>query len=195
MKSETFYEMLSVALVIIGLSAWLMESRNGPPLNMNWALMIAFGGTAMRVWLTRQRQARRRLRRVFIHTAQTDPAKATQMAQWLRECGFNPWLDTTDAQSGQVASLSIDKALDESGAALFLLSPGSDGNDGDLTATLTRVLTRMHDLDKTRTAIIPVLLDEVAIPRELADYQPIPAYTELGRRQLEKRLEYLFGAT
>ena len=94
-------------------------------------LAAAFGAAlaaVMSLALSRELSRRRRARHVFIIYARDDLETAKRLASLLKDAGLSPWLDVEQLVPGQVWKKAVLKAIEESSAALVIVSRNLEKN-------------------------------------------------------------------
>jgi hypothetical protein len=100
---------------------------------------------------------------VFVCYARDDEGFVLDLTAKLKEGGIPIWIDQNDIPPGANWDKAIDQALHECASFLIVLSPASV-QSGEVTGELRTALDE-------RKPIVPVLLEECPIPRQLKNIQ------------------------
>ncbi|MEM9089603.1 MAG: toll/interleukin-1 receptor domain-containing protein [Cyanobacteria bacterium P01_F01_bin.53] len=109
----------------------------------------------------------------FLSYARNDTEFALTLARKLRERGINLWVDQWDILPGSNWDAAIDTALYSSKQFVIILSPDSVSSN-EVRSELRLALNEQK-------AIIPVLLKECRIPRQLLNIQ----YIDLSKKNID----------
>ena len=102
----------------------------------------------------------------FISYSKKDSSSfAIKLATALKERGFKVWLDQLDIKGGLIWDTAIQKALDEAGCVIILLSESSVSSNN--------VLDEASYALNRKKKVIPILLHDCAIPYRLDRIQYI----------------------
>ncbi|HEY1935527.1 MAG TPA: toll/interleukin-1 receptor domain-containing protein [Acetobacteraceae bacterium] len=152
------------------------------------ALIAAF----LQISEKRMRTAREHARRIFFIYAREDAAKARQLADWLRDAGFEPWLDVEQILPGQMWRRATSEALEGSAAALVLISKDFAQKEY-ARLELKHALEVLQSRKEDSSPILPVRLDDSEVPDLLKDIQWVDLRTEGGKKKLVEGLTYGIG--
>ncbi|SRR6266496_1861741 len=113
----------------------------------------------------------RKLRVFLCHASQDKPVVRELYQRLLSEGWVDPWLDEEKLFPGQDWNLEIEKAVETSDAVIVCLSNISAGKEGYIQKELRRVLDIALEKLEGAIFVIPVRLDDCALPRQLKDRQ------------------------
>ena len=112
--------------------------------------------------------------KIFISYSHRDRAKVIKIVNRLRAVGHEIWIDSLKIRLGDNISEKISKGLSDADVVLAVISQNSLRSDGvrnELSALA------LEQLSRRQQRIIPVLLDESAVPSYLSAYM----YVDLSR--------------
>ena len=166
----------------------------------SWVALAAAAGGAMVAAALSLTTLRRKERlsssnRVFIIHAHEDADKAKVVADWLRDEGFEPWLDTERILAGQQWKEGITKGLEESGAALLLVTSNLDTSKGSTSEELRRAMAELRSRDPHLSPVIPVLFQGADMPPTMRDFHAAPFRDEAGRANIRNGLRRVLTGT
>lgn len=182
----------SLGLTLIG-SIWVVSSaglRHSQILLNILAAIIAAIAAMIGILVSRRLSRRTDPRRVFLVYARQDLRSATKIADMLREKGLHPWMDINEISGGQVWSDEIKKGLEESAAAIVLISrffQESKQAQNELRAAMNTI----RDREKNTSAIVPVRLDDSQIPHSLSHIHSVDISDEHGLERVAENLAKL----
>ena len=122
--------------------------------------------------------------KVFLCHAHEDKAVVRELYERLRKAGMRPWLDEEDIAPGEEWDQAIRRAVHECQIVLVLLSPKSLDKAGYVQKEIRFALDRADEMPEGRTYIIPVKLQECAVPSRLSKWQWVSLYTPDGHNRL-----------
>src|SRR5262245_16818582 len=108
---------------------------------------------------------------IFLSYAKQDREKVTELYGKLRDVGYQPWLDYLDIRPGETWKDSIRRAIQKSNFFLACLSHSSVVKGGYLQSEIKYALELKNEKLPTDIFLIPVKLEEVEMPEQLADIQ------------------------
>ena len=134
--------------------------------------------------------------RIFLAHAREDEAQVRTLYHWLKERGFDPWLDKLDLLPGQLWRDEIPKAIAGSAVFLACLSKQSVQKESFLRREFRTALETYHRLPKGRVYLIPVRLDECDVPDirtpdfeiGLRDFHWVDLFEEGGSERLNEAI-------
>lgn len=138
----------------------------------------------------RQEIARRQLK-VFLCHGSEDKQAARAIYNQLRQADMIPWLDEVDILPGQEWEAAIREAVRACHIILVLLSNTSVSKTGYIQKEIRFALERADELPEGKTYIIPVKLEECAVPRSLSKWQWLNLFEAGGRERLFSHLQRL----
>lgn len=188
--------LLSVAAALTVTSDLLGVVRSGTDLVMigTVAATVSAGFAALiSLYWSRRLAFEREKQRIFIIYSKADLDVAQQLAIDLRERGFSPWLDVEEITPGQVWRKAILSALEESVAALLLVSPNLE-QSGFVLEELKVALSTLQEFEPNVSPVIPVRLADVPVPQELAHVSWVDLFDPNGPDRLETGLRRIVSA-
>lgn len=125
---------------------------------------------------------------VFISYAREDAAMAERLYTYLSEAGYKPWMDTKDILPGELWVNSIQTAIQNSDFFLACLSTNSVDKRGMLQKEIKSALDTWEGMLEGDIYLIPVRLDDCAVPERLSNFQWVDLFEENGWSLLSKAL-------
>jgi hypothetical protein len=176
------------ALATIAASIWDSNRTSS-----SWVALAAAAGTAVAAAILslstlRRRERRSSSNRVFIIHAYEDADQARLVADWLRNEGFEPWLDTERISAGQHWKEAITQGLEGSGAALLVVTSNLDTSKGSTSEELRRAMAELRSKDQRLSPVIPVLFQEAEVPPMMRDFSAAAFRDEAGRASIRNGL-------
>ena len=107
---------------------------------------------------------------VFIAYAAEDLTVVRKLCEELKIHGCSPWLDKDQLLPGQNWPRAIERAIDVADAFVACFSPRSVAKPGQFQCELRYALDCARRRPFEETFVIPVRLEECAVPRRLADH-------------------------
>lgn len=126
--------------------------------------------------------------KIFLCHSSGDKPQVRQLHDLLLKHGAAPWLDAEQLLPGQDWNLEINRALDDSDVILVCLSKGSVDKEGYVQREVRIALDRALEMPEGRIFLIPVRLEECALPTRLSSYQYVDLFAENGVEKLIKSL-------
>lgn len=105
---------------------------------------------------------------IFLSYASPDRTTVEHFYEALLGYGFNPWMDSQNLTAGQNWDFEIQRALDQSSVIVVFLSSNSVGRRGYVQREIRLALKKLEEKLVDDVFIIPVSLEDVERPRELA---------------------------
>ncbi len=134
---------------------------------------------------------------VFLCHASADKGRVREIYRWLTENGFEPWLDAENLDPGDHWKMEIAKAVKRAHVILVCLSQHSVNKEGFVQKEIKMALDVADEKPEGTIYIIPVRLEECAIPDRLADWHWLNLFEPDGyerlARSLHKRLSQIIG--
>jgi hypothetical protein len=109
--------------------------------------------------------------KVFISYAKEDFAFAEKLYYFLQQNNFMPWLDKVNIMPGQDWDLTIKKALRDANYIILLLSETSVNKRGYVQREFKLALEFFEEKLEDDIYIIPLKINECAIPNKLSKFQ------------------------
>lgn len=125
---------------------------------------------------------------VFISYAREDAAMAERLYTYLSEAGYKPWMDTKDILPGELWVNSIQVAIQNSDFFLACLSTNSVDKRGMLQKEIKSALDTWEGMLEGDIYLIPVRLDDCAVPERLSNFQWVDLFEENGWTLLSRAL-------
>ncbi len=113
----------------------------------------------------------RKLHVFLCHASQDKPVVRELYQRLLKEDWIDPWLDEEKLFPGQDWNLEIKKAVEDSDAVIVCVSSVSVAKEGYVQRELRQVLDIALEKLEGAIFVIPVRLDDCALPRQLSDRQ------------------------
>jgi hypothetical protein len=126
---------------------------------------------------------------VFLSYSRQDGDVAENINNHLTRDGFKVWFDKNNLEVGQDWNLEIVWAIRQSAAIIILLSSQSVNKRGYFQKELKRSLEVAEEVPEGEIYILPVKLDDCAVPEALTKYQWCQYQDEKGYDQLSRALE------
>jgi len=128
--------------------------------------------------------------KVFLCHASQDKSIVRELHQrLLAEDWIDPWLDEERLLPGQDWNREIEKAVESSDAVIVLVSTTSVSKEGYVQKELRQVLRIAEEKLEGAIFILPVRLDDCAIPRQLREIQFLDYFPESKRNAAYERLK------
>ncbi len=121
---------------------------------------------------------------VFISYAHDDENAALGLCEKLRQSGFRPWIDKEQLEVGQEWDRVIREALKTADFIVVCLSKRSINKRGYVQREIRLALDLYNDMPLGKRLLMPVRLEQCAVPDELARYH----YADLFRSDGVDRL-------
>ena len=188
-KRKEFTAILSImsvaTAVLAGLTINLVSGgfAKGFTLMITAAAIVAAVAATMSIVFSRRLAWERDRRRVFIVYAREDLDTARKLAVDLKEHGFNPWLDVDEITPGQVWQKAVLRSLEESAAALVLVSEHLN-KKGFVQEELKVALDTLQERQKDLSPVVPVRLDDSPVPERLSHVQWVNLFDKNGLERL-----------
>ncbi len=127
--------------------------------------------------------------RVFLCHASDDKPAVRKLYQRLRTDGIDAWLDEENLLPGQDWEFEIPKAVRESDAVIVCLSKGSVNRAGYMQKEIKFALDVADQQPQGAIFLIPLKLEECAVPDRLGRWQWVDFFTAHGYERLLKALQ------
>jgi hypothetical protein len=134
----------------------------------------------------RQWKANRQLR-IFLCYGSEDKVSVRELCELLRGADMNPWFDERDIQLGDDWDNTIRTAMLKCQVILVVLSRTSVSKRGYVQREIKLGL-EYAKAQPGKVYLIPVKLEEVALPKNLARYQWVNLFESEGHHRLVSRL-------
>ena len=126
--------------------------------------------------------------RIFVCHASDDKPRVRELCRRLREDGFEPWLDEERLLPGQDWELELSGAVRRSDAVIVCLSVASVGKVGYLQKELRLVLDAAEYQPEGRIFVVPVRLEQCALPIRLSRWEYADLFVADGYERLKAAL-------
>jgi hypothetical protein len=110
---------------------------------------------------------------VFISYSHGDGAFVKQLDALLKGCGVDPWFDGRNLLAGQKWENVIEDEIPAAGVFLTCLSPNAVDERGYFQVEQLLAQKAAMRVPSDKLFIIPVLLGECSLPRELRQYHAV----------------------
>jgi hypothetical protein len=157
-----------------------------------FAASVAALSASMSIFVSRRLAVERERRRVFLIYAREDLEIAKKLAGELRERGFRPWLDVEEVIPGQVWQKAVVRGLEESAAALVLVSKNLE-KKGFVQKELEVALETLQEREKDLSPVLPVRVDDSQVPERLAHVQWVNLFEDSGLDRLTMGLKRILA--
>jgi WD40 repeat protein len=118
--------------------------------------------------------------RIFLCHSSGDKEVVRKLYRRLQADGFNPWLDEAELLPGQEWDLEIARAVRSSAVVLVCLSEGSVNKAGYVQKEIRFALDRAAEQPEGAIFMVPVRLEECAVPDRLKHWQWVNLFEEHG---------------
>ena len=125
---------------------------------------------------------------VFLCHASDDKGAVRRISERLRQASFDPWLDVERLRGGQEWDIEIRKAVRASAAVVVCLSKRSTTKEGYVQKEIRFALDVADEKPDGTIYIIPLRLDDCAVPERLRKWQWIDYFADDGFEQLVSAL-------
>ena len=125
---------------------------------------------------------------LFISYAREDQAVAIDLYRKLKGMGFRPWIDQEDLLPGEDWDLKIRKTVRTADFLLACLSINSTAKRGYVQKELKLALDVAEEVPEGSVFLLPLRLNECAIPERLAKYQYVDLYVQGGFERLVRAI-------
>lgn len=198
-RKKELSAIISLASVLIAILAALatITDLKGFPSQLVTMSVAAIGSAIaamMSLVLSRELARRRQARHVFIIYARDDLEIARKLAHLMKEAGLSPWLDVDELVPGQVWKKAVLKALEESSVAVILVSKSIEKN-GFVREEMNAAMKLLQSRDANVVPIVPVRIDDSAVPELLAQIQWVDLQEKGAEEKLLRGLAHATGLT
>jgi hypothetical protein len=131
----------------------------------------------------------RKLRVFLCHASQDKPVVRELYQRLLTEGWIDPWLDEERILPGQDWNLEIETAVEAADAVIVCVSSVSIAKEGYVQRELRRVLDIATEKLQGAIFVLPVRLDECAVPRQIRDRQFVDYFPDSKRDAAFKKLK------
>src|SRR5882762_4468080 len=128
------------------------------------------------------------LLRIFLCHSSGDKSAVRELCHRLRNDGFDPWLDEEELLPGQDWQEEIPRAVRACDVVVVCLSRACVSKEGYLQREIKVALSAAEEKPEGTIFIIPVRLEEVDVPRSLAQWQWANLFQQDGYERLVRAL-------
>lgn len=136
------------------------------------------------VSMKRSYQAAETLPMVFISYAREDETEVALIYEHLKNDGFRPWLDREEILPGEKWEAKIRRILKEADFLVLCLSSRSVGKKGFVQKEMSIAMNLALEMPPDSIFLIPIRLDAVDLPEQLAEYHYLDWFRENTHQQL-----------
>jgi len=126
---------------------------------------------------------------IFLSYARVDAQKVEKLYQQLSSAGFKPWMDIKDILPGEDWQAAIDKALHKADFFLACLSSSSVNKRGIIQKEIKNALDIWQGMLSNDIYLIPVRLEDCAMPDSLRRFQRVDLFQPDGWPRLRKAIQ------
>src|SRR5262245_56262784 len=126
--------------------------------------------------------------RIFLSYEHGDSERVDRLYELLKGAGYQPWMDKKDILPGEKWQDAIKKAIKNSDFFLACLSGTSVDKRGMLQREIKLALEQLEERMSTDIWLIPVRLEDVELPEELAERQWVNLFDEDGWSRLRQAI-------
>lgn len=108
---------------------------------------------------------------IFLSYTTADRSRVVAYHDYLKKAGYNVWMDIRQIKGGQDWKFEIEKALNRAALVIIFISKNSVDKRGVVQREIRDALDKSKEILEENIYIIPVLLDNVTLPQELARLQ------------------------
>jgi transcriptional regulator with XRE-family HTH domain len=128
--------------------------------------------------------------KVFICHASSDKPAARELYRRLKLDGFEPWLDEEDLLPGQYWRKEIAKAVSQAHLVVVCLSSTSVTRQGFVQKEISYALDIASEQPEDTIFVIPVRLEDCAVPSRLSEWQWVNLFDPRGYEFLLRALRH-----
>jgi ubiquinone/menaquinone biosynthesis C-methylase UbiE len=125
---------------------------------------------------------------VFLSYVHTDRKPVEKLYDMLQEAGYDPWMDAKNILPGERWLDAIKRAIKKSDFFLACCSSTSVDREGTLQREIKLALDQTEERLNKSIWLIPVRLEDVELPDELADRQWVNLFDEDGWSRLRQAM-------
>lgn len=126
---------------------------------------------------------------IFLCYCRQDEAQVKELYRKLSKDGFNPWMDSIDLVGGERWQVAIQRAIRGSQFFIACISTHSLNKRGFLQREIRLALDALQELLDDDIYIIPVRLEDCAIPESLSLFQWVDYFRHDGWERLSKAIK------
>jgi len=129
--------------------------------------------------------------RIFLSHVSADKNVVRRVYRYLKDAGFQPWLDEEDLMPGEDWRVAIEKAIRSADVFLVFCSQHSCSKGGVFQREINHALDVVQELPEGRKFIVPVRIDECTVPDRLVRWQWVNLFQSEGHQKLLNGLRIL----
>jgi hypothetical protein len=129
--------------------------------------------------------------RIFLSHVSADKNVVRGVYKYLKDAGFQPWLDEEDLIPGEDWRIAIEKAIRSSDVFLVFCSEQSCNKVGVFQREINHALDVVQELPEGRKFILPVRVDGCAVPDRISRWQWVNLFQSDGHKKLLNGLRIL----
>lgn len=130
----------------------------------------------------------RRLRVFLCHSSGDKPVVRKLFQRLFSRKGIDPWLDEAKLLPGEAWNYEIEKAVSETDVVIVCLSHSSVSKEGYVQTEIKRALDIADEKPDGTIFIIPLRLEDCAVPKRLSNWQWVNYYEDGAFNKLMKSL-------
>ena len=147
-------------------------------------------GGALKGSSTRQKTQSRNGDLIFISYARENSGPVIATHRRLSELGFNVWFDEASLIGGQRVKNEIQAAIERASVCLVFLSQQLVDKAGFIHREIACIEDKMIELPKDKIGVIPIRLDDCAIPGRLRDCYALDYRSPQFHNHLVKAIQH-----
>ncbi|ELE62703.1 toll/interleukin-1 receptor domain-containing protein [Escherichia coli] len=200
MKKNTLY-IISIALAVVGFLMaliprlpYLFQGVNDEIIISVIGLSFAYSGLSLIVLMKlreRRLKAVKKGKQIFLMYPVQEKDKARQITCKLNELGFDVWFDENNILPGQIIEKQINQAIDNSAAAILLLS--NEDMESYIRKEVEGFLRKATVKDENYVPIIPVIIGDAELPAMLKNIKSVNYEDEKLIDKLNLSLKSILG--
>lgn len=122
--------------------------------------------------------------RIFISYSRKDKTEVEIIYDFLLSNGYKPWMDTKDILGGEDWERAVFRTIENSKMFIFCISKNSYNRRGILQAEINLAHKKVSQFLPDDIFIIPLRLENIAIPEQFVKYQVIDWFGNQGPSNL-----------
>jgi len=126
---------------------------------------------------------------IFLSYVRSDRGSVEKLYQNLSDAGFRPWMDAKDILPGERWESAVRRAIRNSHFFLACLSANSVNRRGFLQKEINDALDIWREMLDSDIYLIPVRLEDCAVPECLRDFQWVNLFEEDGWTRLVRAIQ------
>jgi len=126
--------------------------------------------------------------KVFVSYAREDGEQAKALYAQLRSVGFSPRIDREDIPAGKEWAPEIEAAMHAADFVIVCLSNNSVSKRGFVQRELRAALDLYEEIPEGRVFLLPVRLEDCAVPSQLSKFQYTDLFEDQGLDRLARSI-------